>query len=104
MTLNDTERHRTSDELKSNLDLSGLTMAEVAADLHFTPQRLRSTLDTDLACDPVDVWQLRDYLDQAVRDTGGRPAPYTVLTRGSRLKARMWFSLRKAPRHDFAAS
>ncbi|WP_344499649.1 DUF2316 family protein [Streptomyces enissocaesilis] len=103
MTLNDTERHRTGDELKRNLELSGLTTREVAADMHFTPQRLRSALDVDHACSPVDVWQLRDYLEQAVRDAGRRPAPFTVLTGRSRLEARMWFSLRKAPRHDFVA-
>ncbi|GAA2972881.1 DUF2316 family protein [Streptomyces enissocaesilis] len=103
MTLNDAERRQTSDELQTNFALSGLTTAEVAADLHFTPQRLHSALEADPTCDPVDVWQLRDYLIQAVRDAGHQPAPFTVLTQRSRLKARVWFSLRKAPRHDFAA-
>ncbi|MFB7657873.1 MULTISPECIES: DUF2316 family protein [unclassified Streptomyces] len=61
MTLNDTERHRTHDELGRNLDRAGLSTHEVAADLHFTPQRLRSALSVDPTSDPVDVWQLRYY-------------------------------------------
>jgi hypothetical protein len=89
---------------KPNLALSGLTRLQVATDLRFTPQRLRSTLDVDHANDLVDVWQLRDYLEQAVRDAGHQPVPYTVLSRRSRLKARLWFSSRKAPRHDFTTA
>lgn len=104
MTLNATERHRTAQEFAENLSLTGLTPHDVAADLAFTPDQLRHTLDVDPASDPVDVWQLRDYLQQAVLDAGGTPVLYTVLTRRSRLKARVWFSLRKVPHHDFTAS
>lgn len=50
---------------------------------------------------PAEVWQLRDYLDQAVRDAGGRPVPFTVLTDRARHLARVWFTLPQAPRHDF---
>ncbi|MCZ4122793.1 DUF2316 family protein [Streptomyces sp. H39-S7] len=103
MTLNATERHRTGEEFAHNLALTGLAPHDVAADLAFTPERLRRTLDLDPASDPVDVWQLRDYLQQAVLDAGGTPVPYTVLTRHSRIKARVWFRLREAPRHDFTA-
>ncbi|MFJ3526467.1 MULTISPECIES: DUF2316 family protein [unclassified Streptomyces] len=101
MTLNAAERHRTGEEFAQNLALSGLTPHDVATDLAFTPERLRRTLDVDPASDPVDVWQLRDYLRQAVLDAGGRPAPYTVLNDRSRLRARLWFRLRDAPRHVF---
>ncbi|MEU3733861.1 DUF2316 family protein [Streptomyces sp. NPDC033538] len=102
MTLNAAERHRTSEEFAQNLALTGLAPHDVAADLAFTPERLRHTLDVDAASDPVDVWQLRDYLQQAVLDAGGTPVPYTVLNDRSRLKARLWFRLRSAPRHVFA--
>ena len=47
----------------------------------------------------MDVWLLRDYVEQAVRDAGRRPVAYTVLTERSRLRARMWFRLQKAPPH-----
>ncbi|WP_373680917.1 DUF2316 family protein [Streptomyces sp. b84] len=46
------------------LELSGLTIGEVAADPQFTLQRLHLALHVDPASDPVDVWQLRDYLIQ----------------------------------------
>jgi hypothetical protein len=101
MTLNAAQRDRTSEELRANLALSGLTAGQATADLRFTPQRLRAALDA--SADPADVWQLRDYLEQAVRDTGRRPVAYTVLSRRARFLARTWFTLRKAPRHEFPA-
>ena len=99
MSLNAEERRRTSAELRRNLELSGLSVAEAASDLDFTAARLESTLSVDYASDPVDVWQLRDYPDQAVRDAGGTPIAFTVLTESSRVSARGWFRLREAPRH-----
>ncbi|MGW0854402.1 DUF2316 family protein [Streptomyces sp. NPDC002690] len=101
MSLNESERRRTEAELRKNLALCGLTAEEVAADLGVTPEEVRRTLDVTERTDPVEVWRLRDYLDQAVRDAGGRPAPFTVLTGRARLAARTWFTLREAPRHDF---
>ncbi|MYT69204.1 MULTISPECIES: DUF2316 family protein [unclassified Streptomyces] len=100
MSLNAEERRRTAEELRHNLTLTALTDQQVAADLEWTPARLTTTLDIENA-DPVDVWQLRDYLAQAVRDTGHEPVPFTVLTDRSRTMARAWFALRTAPRHDF---
>jgi hypothetical protein len=97
------EQHRTSEELNGNLALSGLTTEEVAADLRFTAARLRSVLDVDDA-DPVDVWQLRDFLEQAVRDTGRQPVAFTVLTEQARVRAHQWFALRDVPRHVSATS
>lgn len=98
MTLNAAERHRTGEEFARNLALSGLAPHDVAADLAFTPEWLRQTLDVD----PVDVWQLRDHLQQAVLDAGGTPVPYSVLNDRSRLKAPLRFRLCSAPRHVVA--
>ncbi|MEU6841658.1 DUF2316 family protein [Streptomyces sp. NPDC046716] len=100
MSLNAEERRRTGEELRGNLALTGLAERQVAADLEWTPGRLANALDVADA-DPVDVWQLRDYLAQAVRDAGRDPVPFTVLTDRSRTMARAWFGLRAAPRHDF---
>jgi hypothetical protein len=97
MSLNEREQRRTSDELRRNLALSGLTTDEAAADLGFSAERLESTLGLDFASDPVDAWQLRDYLEQAITDAGGVPVPFTVLTEASRERARGWFRLREAP-------
>ncbi len=100
--LNREEIARTAAEHHANLDLSGLTLDEVAVDLDFTPARLRSALDLVEVHDPADVWLLRDYLEQAVSDAGREPVPYTVLTEASRRRARGWFHLRPAPRHSFS--
>jgi hypothetical protein len=99
MSLNDAERSRTCRELQHNLELSGLTHSQAANDLGFSVQRLDDTLTLATGNDPADVWQLRDYLEQAVLDGGGEPAPFSVLTEDARSAARSWFDLRPAPRH-----
>ncbi|WP_405009532.1 DUF2316 family protein [Kitasatospora sp. NBC_01539] len=104
MTLNAAERRRTSEELAQNLALSGLTPQQVAQDLHLTPRQLQAALDLDPAAGPVDVWYLRDHLEQAVRDAGREPVAHTVLTGEARLLATRWFPLREAPRRPPAAS
>ncbi|MET9257397.1 DUF2316 family protein [Streptomyces sp. NPDC048182] len=95
MSLDPSERRRTSEELRANLALSGLTEREAAAALGFDPVRRRRTLDVAGGADPADVWQLRDLLDRAVRDAGREPVPWTVLTDRARARARGWFGLRR---------
>lgn len=101
MSLNSFERVQTSKELTLNLELAGLTHEQLASDLGYPAERLAAALAVDDA-DPVDVWELRDYLSQAVMDSGNRPVPFTVLTNASRRQAAIWFQLRAAPRHSFA--
>ncbi|MGC4960852.1 DUF2316 family protein [Gordonia sp. DT101] len=103
MSLNEAERRRTSEELRRNAELTGLTHAAMAADLGFTSDHLYGLLELSGSQNPVDVWMVRDYLEQAVRDAGREPESFTVLTPQSRRMARMWFRLRPAPRHVFAA-
>jgi hypothetical protein len=76
--LTEAEQRRTSDELNSNLGLAG--------------------------ADPVDVRQLRDYLEQAVCDARRAPVSFPVLTEDARARAHQWFSLREPLRHGAATS
>lgn len=103
MSLNLMQMRRASAELRANLDRSGLTPLEVQTDLGFTAVRLRRALHMRPGTNGSDIWLLRDYLEQAVRDSGGNPVPYTVLTEESRKQARTWFTLHPAPHHNFAA-
>ncbi len=89
-------------DLDAHLARTSLTRAEVAADLAFDKARLDAALNATGSGDPSDVWLLRDYLEHAVRDAGGEPVPFTVLTTQSRRMAEPWFALRTAPRHDFS--
>ena len=89
----------TRSELQANLALCGLGVDQVAADLDLTPDYVSALLALSGAQDPADVWLLRDYLEQAVLDSGGTPQPFTVLTEDSRKLAHRWFRLREAPRH-----
>ena len=104
MSLTTEQLARTRSEVRTNLSLTGLTTGQVATDLDWSPERLHAALHSTGTSDPVDIWQLRDYLERAVRDTGRTPVPYTVLTPGARVMAQLWFHLRAAPCHDFATT
>lgn len=95
MSLNSHQIGQNALELQANLELSGLSSSEVAAALEFTPNQLEEALSS--SGNPVDVWQLRDYLEAAVRSTGREPVPFTILTESARASARGWFDLREPP-------
>ncbi|MBM9466121.1 DUF2316 family protein [Nakamurella leprariae] len=84
MSLTRSEKAQTARELSANLDKSRRGLPEVAAALGWTEDRLHHTVEMATGADPADVWELRDWLDRTVRDGGGNPVPYTVLTESAR--------------------
>jgi hypothetical protein len=97
MSLTEAQREGTRRELRHNLELCELAPAAIAVELAFTGERLAATLEVTPEADPVDVWMLRDFLEDAVRRAGGRPEHYTVLTETSRADAERWFGLPRRP-------
>lgn len=97
MSLNRSERLRTSQELTTNFRQADLTSSKVQADPGFTEEQLNNTLAVSQSSDPLDIWFLRDYLQRAVIGAGGTPAPYSVLTEEARARAQAWFGLRATP-------
>ena len=93
MSLTAAQRAKTAAELQANLELAGLDRQQLAGLTGWTAQRVASTLELNRA-DPVDVWQLRDLLEQSVRDTGRTPVPFTVLNERARSAAQGWFGIR----------
>lgn len=104
MSLTPDQIARTRGELRENLELTGLSEDQVTADLQWPVQRLQAALHVGGHTDPVDVWELRDYLERAVLDAGASPVPFSTLTAENRALARRWFRLRTAPRHEFPRS
>lgn len=92
MSLNRTQRAATSRELLANLELAGLDRPQLRQLTGWSAQRVTAALELNGA-DPADVWQLRDLLEQAVRDAGGSPVEFTVLTERARAAARGWFGI-----------
>ena len=92
MALNKRERSTTSEELRANLELSGLGGAELHRVLGFDDDRLETVLDVTDA-DPIDVWLVRDYLEHVLVGRGVTPVPFTVLTPAARASAEKWFAL-----------
>lgn len=100
MSLTEAEKIRTSQELRANLQLSGVTPDQLCVDLGFSARQLEDTLHVRGGSRPRDVWLLRDHLEDLVRDAGGVAAPYSVLTEQARQAAAGWFPLdgRSRPR------
>ncbi|WP_411700615.1 DUF2316 family protein [Conyzicola sp.] len=92
MTLNKRERAATSEEQRANLELAGLSEADLQRTLGMDDERVSAALDvTD--SDPIDVWLVRDYLERTVLERGRKPRPYSVLTPAARASAERWFAL-----------
>ncbi len=96
MSLDSAQLQRVAEEFEYNFALAEVTPAGAAADLSWTPERVQRTMQLASGSDPVDVWQLRDYLHAAVKAAGRRPS-FTVLSSRNRLRAMLWFGLRPAP-------
>lgn len=98
MSLNDADRRATSEELRANLSLSGLSTEQVAVDLDLGLTELERLFEVAIAVPPDRVWALRDYLEAAVIANGVQPHPYSRLTESMRGLAAGWFGI--APRRD----
>ena len=87
MTLTFEEMERTSLELKSNFEKSGLTLEEAAADLKTSPEYIEQLL----ILNPKrieDPWILRNYLIEVLNEKSIEITPFTVLVGNS---DRVWF-------------
>ena len=92
MSLNDQQRAATREELRSNLALSGQSVADAAAVLGLSSTQVQAALDVTDA-PPEDVWLLRDYLNRVILSNGLTPRPYSSLTEHMRAAAEKWFPL-----------
>lgn len=92
MSLNRRQLEQNAQELRANLERSGLSVAQVAQSLGVPPDRVQEALDGGEG-DPVLVWHLRDALQAAVQATGQEPVPFTVLTEDQRAAARGRFGI-----------
>lgn len=95
MSLNDEQLEGTRRELARNRELSELTVETIAVELQWEMSRLERTLAIDAGSDPADIWMLRDLLERTVRENGGTPERYSVLTEDMRSSAQRWFGLPK---------
>ncbi len=72
------EQHATKRELQENFELSGLSVAQAAADLQTTPTYLQQVLDLNVR-HIEDPWIVRNYLNQVLRQQHQTPIPYSRL-------------------------
>lgn len=78
MSLTKTEQSATRQELRTNFELSGLSLEQVAAALQTTPAHVSDVMDLNVR-HIEEPWILRNYLDQVIQDQGTTPEPYSRL-------------------------
>lgn len=78
MSLNAQEAMATKEELKRNLELSGRSIEQVAADLGTSPEHVEAVLRLD-AARIEEPWVLRNYFDRIITARGEVSHPYSKL-------------------------
>lgn len=78
MSLNATQRKKTSEELKENLRISGLTPEDICTALDLSAQELHAVLALESE-QPTDVWRVRDHMERVILAQGKEPYPYSSL-------------------------
>jgi hypothetical protein len=79
MTLSESQRRKTSQELISNFEIAGLSNAEVQEALAFTPEQLAETLTVGSKSTSEDVVRLRDFLLRKIVEQGDEPLTSPIL-------------------------
>lgn len=93
MSLTRAQRSRTATEFAANLAASGLTREGLRRRTDLPPARFDAALTLAPGADPRDVWQVRDALETAVRDSGEQLTAFSVLTEDARSAAGAWFGV-----------
>ncbi|WP_312980143.1 DUF2316 family protein [Corynebacterium sp.] len=97
MSLNDQQRRQTASEFAENLTRSGLSPEEVRERAALPLERFSAALEVTPDAHPVDVWWVRDTLEQMVRESGVDPVSHAVLTEEMRGAAAVWFGVGEGP-------
>lgn len=87
MSLTKKQEDDTRKELKENLDKSGVTIEQTAADLGTTPEYIEQLLRLEPR-KLEDTWILKNYLLGKVEEAGKTPTKFTALGGNHRV---IWF-------------
>ncbi len=81
MSLTEKQLLIASKELNLHLELLGYDEDKIMSDLKFTKEQLHNTLELNRNSQPVDVWILKDYLEEKLVLEGKVPKPSVVFKR-----------------------
>lgn len=78
MSLNPQQMINTKKEFQDNFERTGLSLEQIAADLHTTPNVIDNTLNLE-ANQIEDPWVLKNYLEDVLEQQGTNSVPFTAL-------------------------
>jgi hypothetical protein len=76
MSLNAQQMKVVSGELYKNYELLKGDEKVILSQLEFTPKELHDSLEMNRDSNGYDVWKLRDYLVDKLREQGKKPYPF----------------------------
>ncbi|MDD7582695.1 DUF2316 family protein [Corynebacterium sp. 32222D000AT] len=98
MSLNNKERQAAAAEIAENLRRAGIDEPALQALTGLPDGRFAAALNVTAACDPADVWLVRDAVVKAVVDAGAEPYPFSKMADSMRDAAGKWFGYQR-PEH-----
>ncbi|MBO1308083.1 DUF2316 family protein [Enterococcus sp. 669A] len=78
MSLTPQQMQDTIQEFQENLALSGLSVEEIARDLHTTDEKIQRILHLQQRA-LEDPWIVKEYLTEKIEAVGKMPVPFTAL-------------------------
>ena len=78
MSLNQQQQTATIQEFAENLQISGMTVAEVATELNVSPQKIEKIMHLEQHT-LEDAWILRNYLLEKIAAQAATPRTFTAL-------------------------
>lgn len=78
MSLNPQQMINTKKEFQDNFERTGLSLEQIAADLHTTPNVIDNTLNLEVN-QIEDPWVLKNYLEDVLEQHGIDSVPFTAL-------------------------
>jgi len=75
------EIDQTRIEMAENFEILGMSPEEIEKELGFSPLDFKNALGVIPHYNPTNVWKLRDYMEEKIKEQGKTPYPFSILTK-----------------------
>ena len=79
MSLSTREIEQTRMEMAKNFEILGLSPEAIAEELGFSSLDFKNALGVVPHYNPTNVWKLRDYMEEKIKEQGKSPYPFSIL-------------------------
>jgi len=80
MSLTKSELTQTRTEMARNYEQLNMPPSDIQKALNFSPLNLKNVLEVVPDYNPTNIWKLRDYLEEKLKEPGKLFYPFSILT------------------------